>query len=275
MTGALLCVSPRCRVPGRHGESCPGGECRGCLPAWAQDGLRLCPRCTDHLGRDAVEVARLWRELGDRLVASGATGTVYAPNPHPGVALNLAAFELRREIVHVLAAWTGFVAEERGMAVPTNLAPANLAAFVARSATWLAATELAADAAVELADLRGRAWGAAYPEPVSIVDLGSCPEPECPGVLQARLRPADSALPSKVVCTVDAAHEWPTARWQALGRSLGRVWDEAVAPETVAAAYGIDVPAVYRRASRCGWRTVRQGRRVLYASADVMQSFGA
>jgi hypothetical protein len=149
---------------------------------------------------------------------------------------------------------------------------------VASNAVWLAASELAAHAADELADLRGRAWAAAYPEPVSVIEIGPCPEvfdgTVCPGTVAARMRPADSLLTSRVVCSHDVGHEWTPDRWRALGRDLGRVWDTHVAPDVVAAAYQIPVADVYRLASVHRWKTIKEGRRVRYCAQDVATCLG-
>lgn len=272
-----LCSNPRCRIPNRHLGICADADCRGCLRAWAADGLALCQRCTVRIGLDAVELARLWGELGEVLVASGATGTIVVRNPHPGIKLNAAAVQIRREIGHTLGSWAGYVSETRGLRVPLSLR--GLGTFVSRSAQWLAACELAADVADELADLRGRAWATAYPEPVSVIDVGSCPETDqdgqpCQGTVQARMRPADSLLPSRVVCTHDPGHEWTAPRWRTLGRSLNARAAACMDPVTVAAEHGLPIQAVYRMANEFHWTRIRDGRRVLYVTADVLATLG-
>lgn len=303
----LLCVSPRCRPPGRHRDGCPDDRCGGCAPARAADGLNLCPYCTRRIGADAVEAARLWYEIGWVLNAQGANGTVVVSNPHPGLNVNPRAVEVRAEIRHVLASWCRLVAEERGIhppgrwvrhgelvALPSTLeGPLNLAgvsaryvadesqhalaAFIARHAEWLAAQAFADDAAAELRDLRSRAWGSAYPEGASVVEIGTCPETTeggepCTGSVRALLRREDSLLPSKVVCDADSTHVWPTDRWRALGRTLGRVWARTIPPSAVAAEYSLPIAEVYRLAYRCRWSTVREGRRVRYRTDDVIAS---
>jgi hypothetical protein len=274
----LMCASPRCRLPGRHRDDCDDEQCRGCAPTRAADGLRLCPHCTDRIGRDAIETARLWYEIGLALTAAGANGTPVR-NPHPGIAISPRAIETRAEIRRTLASWCRLVAEERGHALPRDESQHALGAYIARNAQWLSATDYADEAADELAGLRGRAWAAAYPEGVSVVDIGSCPHAAgdglCPGVVKAILRHEASLLPSKIACSADSTHEWTTERWRALGRALGKLWDMHARPDVVAVAYGIEIAEVYRTAHKAEWRTVREGRRVLYDTRDVVATMGA
>lgn len=273
-----LCVSPRCRIPGRHRDDCGDEACRGCVPGRAHDGLMLCWHCTERIGRDAVEAARLWYEIGLALTAAGANGTPVR-NPHPGLVISARAVEVRAEIRHNLASWCRLVAEERGIALPFDESQHTLGAYIALHAQWLAATDYAGEAADELAALRGRAWAAAYPEGVSVVEIGTCPETvdgePCPGMVKAVLRREDSLLPSKITCTADSTHEWTTERWRVLGRALGKLWAMHARPDVVSVAYGINIAEVYRIAHRSAWRTIREGRRVLYDTRDVVATLGA
>ena len=298
----LLCASPRCRIPGRHADSCERENCPGCQTARAADGLRLCWHCTGRIGRDAVELARLWYEIGLILTAGGANGTPVS-NPHPGLVLNAGGAAMRAEIRHMLASWCKLVAEERGLGLPGRwkwrpiplpdgeLGPLNreqfyahdesqhgLGAYIRLHEQWLAATDYAGEAADELAALRGRAWAVAYPEGVSVRLIGPCPElvdgALCPGNVKALMRAADSLLPNKVVCDVDSTHEWPSERWRTLGRSMGRVLDGYLTADVIAQASGRSITAIYRWASERQWRRIPDGRRVRYDARDVADTFG-
>jgi hypothetical protein len=46
-------------------------------------------------------------------------------------------------------------------------------------------------------------------------------------------------------------------------------------PDVVSVAYGIAIADVYRAAHRAAWRSVREGRRVLYDTRDVVATLGA
>lgn len=273
----LLCASPRCRIPGRHGEDCDREDCRGCLRARAADGLRLCWHDTERIGKDAVEVARLWYEIGLILAAGGSTG-VPVRNPHPGLVLNGQAADVRLEIRHVLASWCRLIAEERGVALPRDESQHTLGAYIRLHEQWLAASDYADEVADEFASLRSRAWATAYPDGVSVRLIGPCPQTEdgaaCPGNVKAHMRRADSLLPSKVVCDVNSTHEWTAERWRVLGRSVGLVLSGYLSAEAIATASGRSITTVYRLASEHQWRRVPDGRRVRYDAVDVRNTLG-
>jgi len=276
----LLCASPRCRIPNRHTDECQTDGCGGCLKARAADGLMLCWHCTGRIGKDAVEVARLWYEIGHILAAGGSTG-VPAQNPHPGLVLNGQAADVRLEIRHVLASWCRLVAEERGIALPRDESQHTLGAYVRLHEQWLAATEYADEVADELAGLRGRAWATAYPETVSVVEIGTCPEhtadgEQCHGTIRAILpRTEDrkgNILPGKVACDADSTHEWTSERWRVMGRAMGKLWGTHQPAEVIATAYNRPIGTIYWLAARDGWRSVREGRRARYNTADVART---
>lgn len=319
-----LCASPRCAVPGRHTDDCERDacpsprqhadrcgqvqHCRGCAPGRAADGSWLCAHCTRRIGRDAVEAARLWYEIGWVLNARGSNGTpVLVSDPHPG--LNIAALPVgvRADIRDVLAAWCRQIADARGIHLPGRLVkhgelvslpsavegPLNLArlttyyavdesqhalgAYIAKHAPWLAAQDFAADAAVELRTLRTRAWSAAYPEGASVVEIGTCPEVDavsgpCSGTVRAILREADSTLPNRVVCDADSGHMWTSERWKTLGRAMGKLWGRTQPADIIALAYGRPIGTIYWLASTHKWRSVREGRRSRYFTDDVTRT---
>lgn len=217
MAEPVLCLLAYCRMPGRHGEDCPGDDCRGCQRARAADGLRLCSLHTDRLGQDVLTAAQLYDELALRLQAgtgsgepvSGTSDTTRLPNP--------AAVEMRTEIRHVLAGWTRLIAEERGFHLPADEVAA-MARYIKRSVAWLAAGEYADEAAGELHDLRGRAWGIAYPSGTRRVAIAPCPL--CAGTVHALLRATDSTLPSVLACDADGEHQWAAPEWRAFARAV-------------------------------------------------------
>lgn len=212
---AALCLLATCRVPGRHRDGCTA-DCRGCLPAQAADGLRLCQRDTDRIATDARQLADLYDELALRLLGGTGLGEPVSGSadsrlPSP------AAVDMRTEIRHILASWCKLIAEERGFALPDDQVPV-LGRYVATSARWLAATEYADEVASELGELRRRAWGIAYPSGTHTVHVGPCPEDGCGGTLTAVVRAADNQLPSEVVCDTEPAHRWDSTQWRRLDR---------------------------------------------------------
>lgn len=318
----VLCASPRCTVPGRHLDDCEREQCplprrheqdceqqhcRGCAPALAADGSRLCGYCTRRVGRDAVETARLWYEIGLVLNGQGANGTP-VPNPHPGLALNGHAANIRAELREGLIAWCKLIAADRGIYPPGRLVahhplvalPAGvegpllelrapyqvyevdgsqhaLGAFIARHGQWLAGSRHAAQAADELRDMRTRAWAAAYPEGASIFEIGSCPETQgdgllCGGTVRAVMRAADSKLPNRVVCDADSEHVWTSERWRVLGRAMGKLWGRTQTADVIALAYGKPIGTIYWLASTHKWRSIREGRRSRYFTDDVART---
>lgn len=231
----LLCAAPRCRIPHRHTDTCPG-TCGGCQPAQAADGIRLCGHDLGRLADNATKLGRLHTELEHVLKAAGQTGPS-SSKPGPGTPPRDAVVEVRAEIRHVLTSWCRLIADERGLQLPQRWAVQTLpegfigpprrvqrpddtipavARYIAKHAEWLAAQDYAGDAADELATLVGRAWGLAYPSGGRLVHLGPCPQ--CDGQLTAIVRTVDQQLPSEVVCDGEQAHRWPADRWRELDR---------------------------------------------------------
>lgn len=225
-----LCVAPTCWSRGHHLPTC-SGDCDGCSPRLALDGLRLCGYHTDHIGTDAAKLADLHAEIGIQLGASGTGAEKTSGTKDPGLRINERAVEVRAEIRHVLVGWTRLIAEERAFQLPDD-SIAAIGAFVATSATWLAATDYADEASTELRELVGRAWGIAYPSGVRRFQVKHdgqpvpCPmtadDQPCPGTLWTILRRTDSLLPSALACDVHEDHQIPADRWLTLGRQLRR-----------------------------------------------------
>jgi hypothetical protein len=222
----LLCAAPNCRKPGSHSTDClgePDKPCRGCLPAPAADGLRLCRHCTNRLAADGAEAAVLWHELGLCLIGAGVIDEVRASNPQPGLNLRETVIDARTTIRHTLVSWTLLISEERGIRLPADH-PRALGAYIAAHAQWLSAQPFAADAAGELHELVATARSLRQPSGTRIVKIGACPWVEedrgCTGVLRALLRQQASLLPSAVTCDTDEHHTWDSTQWTKLGRAM-------------------------------------------------------
>lgn len=214
----LLCASANCRTFGQHATDCVNGDCKGCLPRLAADTLRLCEWNTAKIGTDAIEGGRLHGELVLVLSGTGRGGPrVSGGAIDKSINFNDLAGEVRATIRAHLVSWTKLIAEERGFTLPEDRVT-DLAAFVARSARWLAANSLAASASDEMAELVQIARPVAYPSGTKRIQVGGCPE--CGSDLMAILRSETSKLPQEVVCAENVEHSWTKAQWLTLGQRL-------------------------------------------------------
>lgn len=239
---ALLCVAPNCRMPGHHADDCkaePDKPCRGCQPARAADGLRLCWHCTNRLGTNAVAAAELWVELGLVLVGGGVGDEIRQRNPGAGLNLKPAIIEHRTLIRHRLVSWTRLIAEDRGFTLPDG-STGSLGRFVCDSAQWLAAQDFADEASGELAELVSTGRSLRQPSGTRIIEIGPCPRTiadeediqwPCKGVVRALLRTEASLLPSAIQCDADDEHTWASHQWRHLGRDIPKKDDQMLRPE--------------------------------------------
>src|SRR5690606_6490509 len=218
---APLCAAPHCRARGQHTTDCPGGDCRGCQPRPAADGLALCWPHTEWLARDARQAAWLYGELEHVLIGAPAVGGRVSGSPDRTRLPNMAAVEARTLIRHTLVSWCRLIAEERGIDLPRDEVAA-MGDYIARHAHWLAAHPAAGDASAEMRELAVRAHRIAYPDGTRVVAVGPCPRDGGGGTTRAVLRASDSLLPSRIVCDANADHVWPADQWLTLGRQLRR-----------------------------------------------------
>jgi hypothetical protein len=210
----IACLNPRCAIPRRHRDDCAGEPCKGCLPGWAADGLRLCAVCCRRLGENAVKAAGLHGELELMLRPSGTDGQATG-KPGSASPPRDAVVAMRTEIRAVLVSWCRLVSEERGIGLPRDEVTA-MGDYLRRHSDWLAATEYAGEAADELASLVSRAWGLAYPSGTRRIEVGPCPR--CDGTLTAVVRPVDSTRTTEVVCDGDEQHRWDSTQLRTLDR---------------------------------------------------------
>jgi len=275
-----LCARPGCAIPRRHQPGCDNDECRGCLPALAQDGLRLCPLHTTRIGLDALRCAELDHEIELVLASSGVAGTRISGTADHGTDLNPRAVELRTEIRHVLVAIARLVSEERGIHLPPDNLDA-IAAYIATHHVWLAAhAGVAADTSGELSSLASRAFGVAYPSGARVFPVGPCVEDGCGGTIRVVLRAVDSTIPSELICDTDPhqdgcdcgncpPHRWPYSQtnWRRLGNKIKQRY---MTPGEIAEQWAMPLGSVYRHASTQRWRRSEDGRRpALYLAEDV------
>lgn len=235
-----LCTSPRCRTLGQHRSDCEG-DCRGCLPNVAGSGLALCYNHADAIGTDAIASARALNDLALSLVPAGSGEGARGTNPHPSLNLRPDVIELRSTIRNTIVSWSRLIHEERGISLPWRWrmaylpkgveGPANrirqgvantldLAAYIRDHSRWLAAHGAAAEASAEFAELVAAARRIVQPSGTRVIEVGPCPMPDCAGMLRALMRSERSLMPSSVTCDADAGHEWTSADWMALARSM-------------------------------------------------------
>lgn len=238
-----LCTSPRCRTIGQHHTDCPG-DCRGCLPNLAGTGLALCYNHADRIGTDAVAVAEAWGELALSLApgGNGSSEGGHGTNPHPSLVLHEGVVEVRATIRNTVVSWSRLIHEERQVTLPwrwriTRLpqgveGPAarirqgvantmDLARYIQDHSRWLAGTDYAGAASDEFATLVSAARRFMQPSGTRVIPVGPCPMQDCGGTLRALMRTERSLMPSSVTCDAEAGHEWTSADWMALARSMG------------------------------------------------------
>lgn len=236
-----LCTATGCRIIGMHQPDCAGEGCRGCVPNMAGDGLRVCYGHADSIGSNAVTAATLWSELALNLVPSGSGEGGRGSNPHPSLVLNDAVVEVRLTIRNTLVGWGRLIHEERGVSLPWRWeirrlplgleGPANrvespvettaaLGRYVEAHGRWLASHGAAGECADEMAELVRAARRVQGGSGTRVIEIGPCPMPDCAGMLRALLRRENSLMPSSVSCDTDPGHEWTSADWMALGRSM-------------------------------------------------------
>jgi hypothetical protein len=125
-----LCGSRDCR------RERAGGR-RACR---AEQGLELCRFCCARVRDDLGELPKLYEEFESSLTRFPfAFEERVSGGEMKGLCLNEASVDARREIISVLATWSGMVAEERRLAASPRRDVPDLAAFLTRHLDWLLA----------------------------------------------------------------------------------------------------------------------------------------
>ena len=130
--------------------------------------------------------------------------------------------ELRSQIRHDLAYWAARHAQDGGGRPPMpDAAPAALVAWLAIYRDWAAGQDWAGDYAAVLGELRAKARRLIDLPRAPRVDVGTCPEHGCDGLLRSEIREEYDPRPSLVKCDA-CGHEWDSTQWMRLGvRLLG------------------------------------------------------
>ncbi len=206
---------------------CRAASCRGARhasteeePGRASGEGHLCRACRDRLVSNLLHLPTLYSDCNKG--TSSTVVRVIRKVPRKSAttdSMNPAAAEIRSAIRTVLASWAGLVAAERRLEPPSRDLPA-LARFLCRHVDWLIHHPAAGDIADEVQDLARTARNIAYPNSMSRVHIGYCPDGDCGGDLVALIRPHDDLLPSEITCTISSAHSWPVTWWTRLARQI-------------------------------------------------------
>ncbi|MER5950171.1 hypothetical protein ABT127_29370 [Streptomyces sp. NPDC001904] len=191
-----------------------------------------------------------------------------------GIKLNTAAVDARDLVRTRLRSWSEFVKAEHGCA-PSNPSVTGLVSFLRRHADWLCRHEAGVDAVGEMAETARAIRRIVDPTRVRRFSVGRCVTGDCQGSLVAAVQANAELLPGEVRCDVDPEHVWTSYQWRELDRQVsqrqqtGLPW---LTPRQVADLCQTSMSNVYRLASEKSWRRRTNGRRVLYAKADVLAS---
>ncbi|MFD6770610.1 hypothetical protein ACFWC6_30805 [Micromonospora chalcea] len=171
-----LCVAEHCYTPRQHGPACPGGDCRGCLPRLAADGLRLCEVDVRRLAEDARTAAVLHEDLALTLIRRGRGGEKVAGSSSGAPVPDDEVMEARSAIRATLVALCRVILNERGIGWPADEVTA-MSAYVEQHHVWLAAHPAADEHAGDLRDIASdpRTRRLAYPAGSDRMYIGDCP----------------------------------------------------------------------------------------------------
>jgi hypothetical protein len=214
------------RARGKRG---PVLEC-GLRASWRSDGgilrcqraveggLPVCRACYDRVRRDLAELPGLYCHCESLLVRfPPAFAQKVAGGRAAGVYLDERVTDARRDIVTVLASWSGLVSDERGVARPGRRDVADLSAFLVVHLDWLLAHPAGSCFADELVAVAAAARDISRSGPSSAMDLGRCVEEGCDHPMTAT-RAADGSSCVEVRCA--AGHVWRARQWLQLAHQL-------------------------------------------------------
>jgi hypothetical protein len=184
-TTAPLCEA-NCAIRGKHAPGCPDVDaCRGCQSRQAVDGLRLCIVHSERLIEDVIEAPRLYVDLGQVIIHSGAGGEKMSGSSAGAPVPDDAVVEARGNIRSILVELTRTICNERGVQAPITMRqmrayidtrPQALADFIAKHGEWLAAHPEAGRFADALHRVtRGGVRKLAYPSGRDRLYVGDCP----------------------------------------------------------------------------------------------------
>jgi hypothetical protein len=135
-----------------------------------------------------------------------------------GLFLDERVTDARRDIVAMLASWSGLVADERGVTRPGRRDVTELSRFLAVHADWLLAHQVGSCFAEELLAVAASAREVSQGVPSRDIELGRCVERGCDNTMTA-IRGADGRS-SSVEVRCAAGHVWQARQWLQLARQL-------------------------------------------------------
>jgi hypothetical protein len=203
-----LCGSRDCRR-----EHAGGHTCR------AEQGLGLCRFCCARVRNDLGELPLLYEEFESSLTRFPfAFEERVSGGEMKGLCLNEASVNARREIISVLASWSGMVIEERRLTKSPRRDVPDLAAFLTCHLDWLLAHPAGPYFGDEVAAMAATARRASRSSPALRLPLGRCVEEGCDGGLYATGIAEDAQSPVQVRC--EAGHVWQCQEWLALASRI-------------------------------------------------------
>jgi hypothetical protein len=203
----------------------PHDDDRRALPT-----LRLCSSCRRQLERLIADMPGLYADLGRALATTGSAGQRVSGSAAEPLPINPAVADHRSEMHHGLVSWCVYVADARGIELPTSSEPAVTAAWLTTHAEWLAGDRAAAEECLPvMRALAGRARALLYPSGSKRIAIGPCCEvidetvsdARCCGTLYATVRAEDDARPSAIYCDTCEFYKAPE-EWLRFGREYLR-----------------------------------------------------
>jgi len=177
-------------------------------------GLGICSLCRDLTEKTLIELPALFEMCAHALDLRPNEPRERVSGHRPrGIVLRDAVVSVRSDILGVLAAWSGLVTVERGVAGPDELAIRKLVGFLAIHVRWLCQHPAAADFADEVTGLADAANEAMRPDTGFRVAVGTCLHPGCDRTVYAEAH-REGAEPYEVSC--EAGHVWAPRHWLAL-----------------------------------------------------------
>jgi hypothetical protein len=185
----------------------------------AENGLRVCRACHKRVYRELAELPGLYLRCESLLAHFPQTFVPkVAGGAATGLVLDEAVVNARRDIVGLLASWSGLVADERKVGRPRRRDVTELSAFLAIHVDWLLAHQAGASFAQELVTVAATARAASRGGATLEIELGPCVEAGCEHVMIARR--AEGATSSSVDVSCAAGHVWRTHQWLQLAHQV-------------------------------------------------------
>lgn len=216
-------------------------------PAQPEPGLAICTWHRNKAANALASLPAIHGILADYLIATGgSSGSPVHVSKDPGIRLDQAVYNARRDIETCLATWVSYGMRatimrfdpRRGAIVkvprvntgPDSQTPRALAQWLLIHHAWYLAQDTAGDFVDDVMVTASIARSQRQHNHSATFQVGPCPEPDCDGTLITRIRPVDSLLPSIIWCdkapedpeTGEQLHTWPADKWLTLGRKVHR-----------------------------------------------------